>query len=829
MFRTGLNRGADAVPLTERLPWAYFAEQGIVFLKFGGFMRTLRFRGGDADNMDGGELNVTMHRLHDALRRVRGQMSLHIEARRVPAAKYPGHDLSDADRRAVWPDPISFVFDEERREAYEAVSTHFETERYITFVWRCSKSSTQRARSMFRKNARKSGGKQVSREMHEFLQSSDMVKGMLDGVMKECDWLNDDDTLDFLHKSISINTHRVKASYGKARIDYDVADCRVVGGTSPMLGDCHMRVISLKNAPDTIPAALKALDTVPFEHRYALRWIGMEHGDGLRRIESQLRDWKMLGIAMIPMLISYMMKSDHQKENQTANAMAEDATEALYAVRRDDMTIGHANLNVVVWDRTMDGLDYKVGIITDIMGRLGLTTTSYGVASVDTWLGTLPGHIYADLRRPIRTSVNLAHFAPYSSVWSGETRNAHLDADPLMIVTTDGSTPFRINLHRGDLGHTLVFGPSGNGKTTWLNGIMVGWRRYRNSKVCVFTIKGGADIVTRLLGGVSYDVGAVGQNALGFQPLAHADEPNERVELFGWVLGLLKDQNVVIDTNVREEVSAALDDIAQNVVSRRTLTHLSGYLTTPELKRAIQHYALAGGTYGHLLDAKTDNIALSDVVSFDMTELLKKTDVAKHVLAHLFRYVERRVFTGDPVLLIVDEAWRFLGDALFTAKFEEWLRAARSKNVVVVFATQNMQDAFDGGIGKVIADAENVPNIVLLPNDKAATEKGRVAYERLGFNERDIDIVAKATPKQQYYFTCSAGRRLFDFKLGPVGVALCASTSDNDLKKARKILAQHPDDFVGLFLESKGLHQTARYYRQDVGVDAGHIAVAAAE
>jgi hypothetical protein len=174
---------------------------------------------------------------------------------------------------------------------------------------------------------------------------------MLDGVMKECDWLDDDDTLNFLHKTVSVNQHRVKPSYGKARIDYDVADCRVVGGAEPVLGNCRLRVISLKNAPDTIPAALAALDTLPFEHRYTLRWMGLEHGEGLRHIERQLRDWKMLGIAMIPMLISYMLRSDKQKENQAANAMAEDAVEALYAARRDELTIGHANINVVVWDR----------------------------------------------------------------------------------------------------------------------------------------------------------------------------------------------------------------------------------------------------------------------------------------------------------------------------------------------------------------------------------------------------------------------------------------------------------------------------------------------
>lgn len=816
MFRIGASRGAAAVPLTERLPWAYFAARGIVFLKFGGFQRTLRFRGGDAASMGEGDLDAAMARLHDALRRVRGQMSLHLEARRVRAAPYPGGELSDPDRRRQWPDPVSFLFDEERRDAYDRAGAHFETERYVTFVWRCSAAAAQRARSLFVTGRGGGGnGKEGERELHEFVQASDTVKGLLDGVMKECRWLDDGETFDFLHKAVSTGGHPVRPSHGKARIDYDVADCRVVGGAEPMLGGCPLRVISVRNAPDTVPAALAALDTVPFEHRCTLRWMGLEPGEGLRRIESQLRDWEMLGIAMVPMLISYLLRSDRQKTSEAANAMAEDAREALHAARRDELTIGYANLNVVLWDRDRIGLEGRIRTVTDILQRLGLTVTSYAVAPVDTWLGTLPGHIYADLRRPIRTSVNLAHFAPYSSVWSGDARNGHLGGAPLLIATTDGSTPFRINLHRGDLGHTLVLGPSGAGKTTLLNALCVGWRRYPRARVCIFTIKGGGEILTRMLGGVSYDVGAVGRDALGFQPLRHADDPDERIELLDWILGLLRDQGVAVDTGVREEVSGALDLIAGNPPRRRTLTHLSGYLGRPALKRAIQHYALDGGNYGRLLDDDEDRIALSDILSLDMTELLKKSDIAPHVLAHLFRYVERRVFTGDPVLLVVDEAWRFLGDALFTAKFEEWLRAARSRNVVVVFATQNMKDAFDGTIGRVLADAENVPNIILLPNDRALSEKGRRPYEQLGFNERDIGIVGRACPKRQYYFTCPAGRRLFDVELGQLGTALCASTSTDDLKAARRILADQPDRFAERFLDAKGVGWAAEYIRQE--------------
>lgn len=833
MFKIGLYNTASFIPLAERLPWAFLYQPGVVFLKFGGFQRTLRYRGGDADCMDQAELAATMERLHEALRRVRGKMTLHIEARRRPAPPYPGHDLSDAERRVLFPDPVSFLFDEERRDAYDATGNeYFETERFITFTWKCSGATTNRARSLF-VSGRQRSGEEGSRELDDFLRDSEIVKGMLDAIMKECVWLDDAETIDYLHSTVSTHSHTVKPSHGKARIDHDIANCRVAGGMSPMLGDCHMRVISIKNSPDTVPAALAALDSLPFEHRYALRWLGLEHADGLRRVERQLRDWNMLGIAMIPMLINFLLKTENnQKESHTANAMKDDATEAIYAVRKDDITIGCANISIVVWDRDLTRLDRKVQAVTNILNRQSLVSTSYGVASIDTWLGTLPGHLYADLRRPIRTSVNLAHFAPYSSIWSGEKINAHLTEKTgqavraLIVARTDGSTPYWLNLHtQGDLSHTLIFGPSGNGKTSLINGMIVAYRAVPNSRVVIFTIKGGGEVVTRMLGGVSYDVGAVRAGAIGFQPLAHADETNERIELLDWLLGLLIDQKVEINTAVRAELTAALDLIAANPVERRTLTHLSAYVNDPEIKAALRHYTLTGGIYGRLLDDDGDRVALSSVVNFDMTELLKKKAIAPHVLAHLFRYVERRVFTGEPVMLVVDEAWRFLGDALFTAKFEEWLRAARSKNVTVVFATQNMKDAFDGPIGRVLGDAENVPNIILLPNHRAKSEKGREAYEKLGFHERDIEIVSKAEKKMQYYHTCPAGKRLFDFKLGAFGRAVCATTDEKEVNAARALAAANPTRFREAFLESRGLAGYAAFIRYERLKDDAEIPV----
>jgi len=77
--------------------------------------------------------------------------------------------------------------------------------------------------------------------------------------------------------------------------------------------------------------------------------------------------------------------------------------------------------------------------------------------AVEAWLGSLPGHVYANVRQPPISTLNLAHMIPLSAVWAGEARDHHFKAPPLFLAKTEGSTPFRFSLHVGDVGHTLLW------------------------------------------------------------------------------------------------------------------------------------------------------------------------------------------------------------------------------------------------------------------------------------------------------------------------------------------------------------------------------------
>jgi len=146
-----------------------------------------------------------------------------------------------------------------------------------------------------------------------------------------------------------------------------------------------------------------------------------------------------------------------------------------------------------------------------------------------------------------------------------------------------------------------------------------------------------------------------------------------------------------------------------------------------------------------------------------MEELMHSKAAVIAVLGYLFTRFDER-FDGAPTLLILDEAWLFLDDPIFAARNRQWLRTLRKKNVSVIFATQSLADIKDSSIAPAII--ESCASRIFLPNPQATEPQIRTIYEGFGLNSRQIEIVATAQPKRDYYYQSRLGNRLFDLDLG---------------------------------------------------------------
>ncbi len=170
----------------------------------------------------------------------------------------------------------------------------------------------------------------------------------------------------------------------------------------------------------------------------------------------------------------------------------------------------------------------------------------------------------------------------------------------------------------------------------------------------------------------------------------------------------------------------------------------------------------------------------------------------------LFHHLERS-FDGRPTLLVLDEAWLFLGETAFAAKIREWLKTLRKKRVAVVFASQSLDDVAASPIASSLV--ESCPTQVFLPNPRALEPSSARLYEGFGLNRRQLELIAFATPKRAYYWRQPAGRRLFDLRLTGVALALCGAGSPEDQTLIDDILSRAGEGrFAREFLTAKGVH-----------------------
>ncbi len=787
-YRTRNSRLADF------LPWAALVEKGVVLNKDGSFQRTARIRGPDLDSAVPAELVAVTGRLNNAFRRLGSGWAIFVEAERHTANHYP---------ESSFPDAASALVDAERKASFEEAGAHFESTYFLTFTYLSPAEEAARAeRWLF--EGRETNGLNPQEVLTGFIDRTDRILQLIEAFMPECIWLDDAGTLTFLHSTVSTNRHRVRVPETPLYLDALLADQPLAGGLEPRLGDQHLRVLTITGFPTaTTPGLLDDLNRLAFPYRWSTRAILMDKTDATKLLTRIRRQWFAKRKSLAAILKEVMTNEQSALVDTDAANKAADTDLALQQLGADHAGIAYVTATVTVWDSDSKIADEKLRLVEKVIQGRDFTCLPETINAVDAWLGSLPGHVYANVRQPPVSTLNLAHMIPSSAVWAGPERDDHLSSPPLLYGKTEGSTPFRFSLHVGDVGHTLVVGPTGAGKSVLLALMALQFRRYRNSQVFAFDFGGSIRAACLAMGGDWHDLGGglTEGSSVSLQPLARIDAAAERSWSADWIAAILMREGVTVNPEVKDHIWTALTSLASAPVDERTLTGLSVLLQSNDLKQALRPFCI-GGAHGRLLDAEGEQLGSSSIQAFE-TEGLIGTGAAPAVLAYLFHRIDDRL-DGSPTLIIIDEGWLALDDEGFAGQLREWLKTLRKKNASVVFATQSLSDIDGSAIAPAII--ESCPTRLLLPNERAIEPQIAGTYRRFGLNDRQIEILARATSKRDYYCQSRRGNRLFELGLSEVALALCATSSKTDQTAIAHILADHGrEGFLDAWLRHRGL------------------------
>ncbi|QQO12469.1 conjugal transfer protein TrbE [Bradyrhizobium diazoefficiens] len=842
----------NAYRLADWLPWACLVAPGVILNKDGSFQRTIRYRGPDLDSATEAELMSVASRVNNVLKRFGSGWALFFDATRIPASEYP---------RSEFPDPVSWLVDEERRAAFEGATgvawedpsrpggQHFESVLHLTLMYLPPAERISRLEGLFLERPKQRdravrGGRRIRRDqstadadrreniapadiphadnidgrerperseqgyrehLQRFIQETDRAIDLLSSVLPEIWPLNDAETLTYLHSCVSTKRHPVRVPKTPAYLDCFLSDEPLTGGLSPAIGRSHLRALTVLGFPHvTFPGLLDELNRLGVPYRWATRFIPLDRTQANATLSRYRRQWFAKRKSLAAILKEVMFNEQAALLDTDASNKALDADAALSELGDDLVAFGYITTTVTVSDEDSHQADEKIRAVERVINSRGFTAIRESVNAVEAWLGGLPGQAYANIRQPIVHTLNLAHMCPLSAVWAGPERCEHLDGPPLLIAKTKGATPFRLSLHAGDVGHTIIVGPTGAGKSVLLSMLALQFRRYPNAQLITFDKGRSARATTLALSGAWYELGAKG--GIAFQPLKDVAEEGARLWALDWLCGVLAHERVTVMPEVKETLWSALKSLGSAPVPQRTMTGLVALLARDALRQALQPYTLEG-PYGRFLDADADRLSGADVLTFEMEELVALPGLVAPVLTYLFHTLEDR-FDGRPTLLVLDEAWVFLDDPLFSSRIREWLKTLRKKNVSVIFATQSLADIADSQIAPAII--ESCPSRVFLPNPRALEPTQTETYRRFGLNDTQNRLIAEAFPKRDYYLQSRAGNRLFELGLGPVALALVGASAPEDQRAIDAVLARTgPRHFAERYLAERGLNWAA--------------------
>lgn len=809
--------------LPDLLRYDSCIRPGVLLGKGGELMSTYRYRGPDMQCASEAETAYLRQRVNDMVKKLAGGWMIHSTTLRTESVEY--------DDNGSFPDPVTRAIENERIAQYRTEGAHYENDYYITFTYLPDPILVNRIKSFAYETSDKgiNTPAKISRKNVEYFerQMADYVSILESGMKtnlvrlmprQERDPITHrlvwhEDQLAYFHECLTgvSNPIRVPVESVPCGVDYLIGSYPFYPGVRPTINGSSIRVVAIEGLPDagTHFGILEVLNRLNVKFRWTTRWIARDPEKAKASTKKVRSKWRQ----KIRGFIADMTGKTNGPVNRDAADMALDAEEVLTDLESGRVSYGFWASTVVLMDDDAGYLESVVRFFLKHVGGLGFPCRDEDVNCVEAYLGSLPGHGYENVRQPEIHSMNLADCLPLTSTWQGPVSNPcsfykkffpNRPVPPLFQGAASGGTPFRVVLHNGDVGHTLVVGPTGAGKSTILALMAASHFRYPNAKV--FAFEKGESLLGLCLGagGSHYnfmDEDAPDSLKIGLAPYVHIDRQSDRTWALGYVETILELNKIQVDHDITAEINRCLELLRTRPMHMRSFTEFNALVQLRQVKDVLMGYekSLAGG----MLNARHDTITSSRFTVFEMEKLMEMDN--KHVapvLMYIFRMIERSL-DGSPTMVILDEAWLMLAHELFAEKLKEWFKVLRKANALVVFASQELQDIANSPIASTIFSACQTK--ILLPNPEAQSEDNLRLYKAMRLTEREIELLANATPKRDYFFTSPAGRRLFQLELGPVALSFVGASGVEDRKVIKELYRIHGEKWAGYWLQRQGL------------------------
>lgn len=418
--------------------------------------------------------------------------------------------------------------------------------------------------------------------------------------------------------------------------------------------------------------------------------------------------------------------------------------QALDSAMSGEFAFGNHHCTVLCIEDNLKALENMVSMAIVEMANVGINAVREKMNMEPAYWAQVPGNSSFAVRKSTVNTLNIASFASFHNYPSGKRKGNHW-GDAVTVFNTVSGTPFFFSFHSRDVGHTMVVGPTGAGKTVLLNFLCAQAQKFRG-RLFFFDKDRGAEIFVRAIGGtyMTPDVSKVS----GFNPFQLEDSSANRAFLVEFLRALATYDDNRLSPEDLDKINEAVIGNYKLPKEQRKLSHIAAFMGMGGPGSIASRLAMWHGIGSHarLFDNEEDIIDFDSnrIFGFEMGIILQDKYALGPVLLYLFHRIQKSL-DGRPTMIVLDEAWALIDNPIFAPKIKDWLKTLRKLNTFVVFATQSVEDAAKSNISDTLV--QQTATQIFLPNLKATDVYQKVFM----LSEREFSLVKTTDPSSRFF------------------------------------------------------------------------------
>jgi type IV secretion system protein VirB4 len=572
-------------------------------------------------------------------------------------------------------------------------------------------------------------------------------------------------------------------------LDFQVVNSNIEAERDHLrVGDHFVRILTMKEAiAETRPLVLDRLFKIEGNFYVVTEWTPLSMAKARKEVDKRRRHFNMSKSGFVSQI-----GSDPDKVNQrdvlideSKQADIENLGECLRALG-DGQTLGDFSLTVVLYSTDLQTINQEMGEFSGVFTNAdgALFTETYN--QLNAFFATVPGNYAQNLRKMYLLNSNYADLSFLFTIHSGEKTNPHLRSEYLAVLETDNATPYYLNLHNGEVAHTLILGMTGSGKSFLCNFLLTNAQKYR-PQTYIFDIGGSFQSLTEIFGGTYLNVGQESRD-FTINPFSLPESKGNLQFLFSFFRVLIEgnDKRYKLDFKEERKLWEAIERMYVVAPEQRTLSTFSQIIG--ELKERLHRWTREG-QYGFLFDNVEDTLSFSKFQTFNFAGW----DDAPEVLEPLLFYVLHRASNeiANPAKLatfktfLLDEAWLFIKNETIRTYIVAAQKTWRKHNAAMILATQSIKELEESGMLAIVA--ESCPTKIFLANPEMNRQVYREAFH---LNDTELNIIADLIPPGEMLIRKAQSSKKVRLNVDSVSYWIATNNARDNLLK-REAFAQY--------------------------------------